>query len=33
VTRFCPGDEVYGIPLFPRAANAHAELSRPSSRR
>ncbi|MFB4300459.1 NADP-dependent oxidoreductase [Actinomadura sp. NTSP31] len=25
VTRFEPGDEVYGMPLFPRAANAYAE--------
>ncbi|MEP7053870.1 MAG: NADP-dependent oxidoreductase [Actinomycetota bacterium] len=25
VTRFKPGDEVYGMPLFPRAASAYAE--------
>ena len=24
--RFRPGDEVFGMPLFPRAANAYAEL-------
>jgi NADPH:quinone reductase-like Zn-dependent oxidoreductase len=25
VTRFRPGDEVYGLPFFPRAASAYAE--------
>src|SRR5687768_12604196 len=24
--RFRPGDEVFGMPLFPRAANAYAEV-------
>jgi NADPH:quinone reductase-like Zn-dependent oxidoreductase len=26
VNRFAVGDEVYGMPLFPRAASAYAEL-------
>jgi NADPH:quinone reductase-like Zn-dependent oxidoreductase len=32
VTRFRPGDEVYGMPSFPRAANAYAEFVAAPSR-
>jgi NADPH:quinone reductase-like Zn-dependent oxidoreductase len=32
VTRFRPGDEVYGMPSFPRAANAYAEYVTAPSR-
>ena len=32
VTRFRPGDEVFGMPLFPRAANAYAEFVAAPSR-
>jgi NADPH:quinone reductase-like Zn-dependent oxidoreductase len=32
VTRFKPGDEVYGMPLFPRAANGYAEYVAAPSR-
>jgi NADPH:quinone reductase-like Zn-dependent oxidoreductase len=32
VNRFQPGDEVYGMPLFPRAARAYAELVAAPSR-
>jgi NADPH:quinone reductase-like Zn-dependent oxidoreductase len=32
VTRFQPGDEVYGMPFFPRAANAYAEYVAAPSR-
>jgi NADPH:quinone reductase-like Zn-dependent oxidoreductase len=32
VTRFEPGDEVYGMPLFPRAASAYAEYVTAPSR-
>jgi NADPH:quinone reductase-like Zn-dependent oxidoreductase len=32
VTRFRPGDEVYGMPAFPRAANAYAEFVAAPSR-
>ena len=32
VTRFRPGDEVYGMPYFPRAAGAYAEFVVASSR-
>jgi NADPH:quinone reductase-like Zn-dependent oxidoreductase len=32
VNRFAPGDEVFGMPLFPRAAKAYAELVAAPSR-
>jgi len=32
VTRFAPGDEVFGMPFFPRAARAYAELVASPSR-
>ena len=32
VTRFQPGDEVYGMPFFPRAASAYAEYVAAPSR-
>jgi NADPH:quinone reductase-like Zn-dependent oxidoreductase len=32
VNRFQPGDEVYGMPMFPRPANAYAELVAAPSR-
>lgn len=32
VTRFAVGDEAFGMPLFPRAANAYAELVAAPSR-
>lgn len=32
VRRFRPGDEVYGMPSFPRAANAYAEFVAAPSR-
>lgn len=32
VTRFRPGDEVFGMPMFPRAANAYAEYVAAPSR-